>query len=418
MRIGVVDARLGSTDGVSLETAKWITILERLGHSVHYIVGEYDNHPVNTTIIPDMGFFTSDNKWIMRHAFNPTDRKQELIDKIHTVSDLIEEKIQHAILDNDLDLLLLENCITIPMQLPLGLALKNLLHKNPIPTIAHHHDFYWERERFLENNVQDILDIAFPIQEPCISHACINSIQKKALKEKFSIEAVVVPNVFNFKQDFNKIDDFNKDFRDTIGVSKDDIMFLQPSRIVPRKTIEYSIDLVRQLADPKVKFVLAGYSGDEGEEYLKKLETIIEKDNIAAIFAHEHIRSVRQLQPKKIYTLWDSYVLSDLVTFPSDFEGFGNHVVEAFYFKKPLFVNNYSVYEADIGPTGVDTILMNQVVTAEVVKKTRAVLRDTKYRTQMVEKNFEIGQKHFSFETLQTLLDGIINSHPMLMVKK
>lgn len=418
MKIGVVDARLGSTDGVSLETAKWITVLERLGHSVHYIVGEYDNCPDNTTIIPEMGFFTPENEWIMQHAFNSTDKKQELIDKINSISDFIEKKIQQAIDENKVDVLLLENCITIPMQIPLGLALKNLLHSNPIPTIAHHHDFYWERERFLENNVQEILDIAFPIQEPCISHACINSIQKNALKDRFDIEAVVVPNVFDFKVSFNKIDDFNKDFRDTIGVSKDEIMFLQPSRIVPRKTIEYSIELVRQLADPQIKFVLAGYSGDEGGEYLKKLETLIQRDNIPAIFAHEHIHSVRQQKPKKIYTLWDSYVLSDLVTFPSDFEGFGNHVVEAFYFKKPLFVNNYSVYEADIGPTGVDTILMDQIVTSEVVEKTRTVLRDAKYRTEMVEKNFELGQKYFSFETLQSLLEGIISSHPMLTIAK
>ena len=417
MKIGFIDARLGSTDGVSLETAKWVTVLERLGHEIYFIVGEYENPPEKTIIIPEMGFFTHENIWIQHHAFNPTDQKQRLYDKINFFSELIEIKIRKAIDKYKLDLLVLENCITIPMQISLGLALKNLLHKYPVAAIAHHHDFYWERERFLENNVQDILDTAFPVQEECISHACINSIQQKALKDKFNIDAIVVPNVFDFKADFNKIDDFNKDFRETIGISKNDIMFMQPSRIVPRKTIEYSIELVRQLNDPNIKFVLAGYSGDEGGEYLDKLEKLIKDAKINAIFAHEHIFSRRQEKPKKVYTLWDSYVDCDVVTFPSDFEGFGNHVVEAFYFKKPLFVNNYSVYASDIGPTGVDTILMDQVVTSEVVEKARTVLKDDKYRLEMVEKNFELGEKHFSFETLQSLLESMIAKHPVLASK-
>ncbi|MEW5818642.1 MAG: glycosyltransferase family 4 protein [Cyanobacteriota bacterium] len=418
MRIGFIDARLGSTDGVSLEAAKWVTVLERMGHDIYYIVGEYSNPPENTTIIPEMGFFTDENTWIQYHAFSPTQEKNELYDRINNLSNLIEEKITDAIEKFSIDLIILENCITIPMQIPLGLAIKNLLHKNPIPAIAHHHDFYWERERFLNNNVQDILDIAFPVQESCISHTCINSIQKRALKDKFNIDAIVVPNVFDFNSNVNRVDDFNKDFREIIGLSKNNIIFLQPSRIVPRKTIEYSIELVRQLHDDNIHFVLAGYSGDEGEEYLRKLEKLILEARISAHFIHEHIFSERKTCPNKIYTLWDSYVHCDLVTFPSDFEGFGNHVVEAFYFKKPLFTNNYSVYSADIAPTGVDTILMNQVVTSEVVEKTRIIMNDVKYRQEMVDKNFEIGQKYFSFETLQSLLESVLHKHPLILTVK
>lgn len=414
MKIGFIDARLGSTDGVSLETDKWVAVLERMGHEICYIVGEYENPPENTTIIPEMGFFTEENNWIQENSFGYTSSVQELYDRINSLAVIIEKKMAQAIESYQLDLIILENCITIPMQIPLGLAIKNFLKSSPVPAIAHHHDFYWERERFLDNNVQKILDIAFPVQEPCLTHACINHIQKAALKEKFNIDAIVVPNVFDFNADFNKIDDFNKDFRPSIGFSDKDIVFLQPSRIVPRKTIEYSIELVRQLNKPDVKFVLAGYAGDEGMDYLRKLETLINKAKISAYFIHEHIFSRRQAYPKKVYTLWDSYVFSDLVTFPSDFEGFGNHVVEAFYFKKPLFTNNYSVYESDIAPTGVDTILMDQVVTQKVVEKTRTVLEDSKYRTEMVEKNYEIGCKCFSFETLQMLLEDMLSTHPLL----
>jgi len=34
------------------------------------------------------------------------------------------------------------------MHIPLGLALTEFLAETSLPCIAHHHDFYWERERF------------------------------------------------------------------------------------------------------------------------------------------------------------------------------------------------------------------------------------------------------------------------------
>ena len=41
-RIGFVSTRLAGTDGVSLETSKWVTVLERLGHTCFYFAGQSD----------------------------------------------------------------------------------------------------------------------------------------------------------------------------------------------------------------------------------------------------------------------------------------------------------------------------------------------------------------------------------------
>ena len=41
-RIGIVSTRLAGTDGVSLETAKWAAVLERLGYSCFWLAGELD----------------------------------------------------------------------------------------------------------------------------------------------------------------------------------------------------------------------------------------------------------------------------------------------------------------------------------------------------------------------------------------
>ena len=44
-----------------------------------------------------------------------------------------------------IDLIVPENALSIPMHVPLGMAITELIAETGIPTIAHHHDFYWER---------------------------------------------------------------------------------------------------------------------------------------------------------------------------------------------------------------------------------------------------------------------------------
>jgi hypothetical protein len=56
---------------------------------------------------------------------------------------------------------------------------------------------------------------------------------------------------------------------------------------------------------------------------------------------------------RKIYTLEDIYPYADLVTYPSNFEGFGNAFLEAVFFRKPIVVNTYSIYQMDIQPKGI-----------------------------------------------------------------
>ena len=55
-RIGVVATRLNGTDGVSLETAKWVTVLERLGHTCFYFAGQSDWPAERCRIVPEAFF--------------------------------------------------------------------------------------------------------------------------------------------------------------------------------------------------------------------------------------------------------------------------------------------------------------------------------------------------------------------------
>jgi hypothetical protein len=55
-RIGFVATRLAGTDGVSLETAKWVTVLERLGHTCYYFAGQSDWPAGRSRIVPEAFF--------------------------------------------------------------------------------------------------------------------------------------------------------------------------------------------------------------------------------------------------------------------------------------------------------------------------------------------------------------------------
>ena len=55
-RIGFVSTRFAGTDGVSLETAKWALVLERLGHACFYFAGESDRPSERSRVVPEAYF--------------------------------------------------------------------------------------------------------------------------------------------------------------------------------------------------------------------------------------------------------------------------------------------------------------------------------------------------------------------------
>ena len=121
---------------------------------------------------------------------------------------------------NKLDLIIVQNALTIPMNLPLGVSLTGLIAELGIDTIAHHHDFFWERQRYQTNFILDLLDTAFPAKLPTIQHVTINSIAKKRLKARRGIESLVIPNVLDFGTQPPDFDDYNRQFRSSLNLDK------------------------------------------------------------------------------------------------------------------------------------------------------------------------------------------------------
>jgi glycosyltransferase involved in cell wall biosynthesis len=410
MRIGCISTRLAGTDGVSLEATKLTTVLRGMGHQVFYCAGELDADGPPGELIPEMHFSAPEARWIHDHAFGTTFPHPDLQHRIEALAGFLHKALSDFIAEYEIDLIIPQNALTIPMHIPLGVALADLIEATSIPTIAHHHDFYWERERFLTNCICDILDRAFPPNLPTIRHMVINSLAQAELKRRRGIDAIVLPNVFDFDAPIPGMDDFNADLRQAIGLATEDLLILQPTRVVPRKGIELSLELVSRLRMPNAKLVITHAAGDEGLDYLYALMSRAQDMGVDLHYVADRFAPSREVAPdgRKTYALWDAYVHADLVTYPSFIEGFGNALIETIYFKLPALVNRYPVYAADIGPLGFDFVEIDGAITAEAVDQVRALLVDLQRRQQVVEHNFQLGGRHFSYQMLEMKLQPLL----------
>ncbi len=410
MNVGFVSGRLAGTDGVSLETAKWADVLRALGHNVFYCAGELDPGGPPGLLEPRMYFHTQEASWIFDHAYGATEAHPDLRPRIDELAAFLKKRLRQFVDEFAIDLLIPENALTIPIQIALAVALTEVIEESDIPSIAHHHDFYWEREVYRTTCIQDILDRCFPPRLPSLRHTVINSAAQKALRDRLGLDAVVVPNVFDFAAPPPGIDAYNADLRRAIGLTLDDILILQPTRIIARKGIELAIELVGRLDDPRCKLVLS-HASDVDPVYLAQLEALAKKWSVDMRVPIEHIDSVRGTRDgRKIYGLWDVYPHADLVTFPSLYEGFGNALIEAIYFRLPVFLNRYSVYVEDIAPLGFEFVEIDGAVTAAAVEAVRGLIGPSPRRQAMVEKNYALAAEHFSYRAVERALKPLLNN--------
>jgi glycosyltransferase involved in cell wall biosynthesis len=410
--IGFVGTRFAGTDGVSLEAGKWARLLWDHRHVSYWYGGKLDTGPDVSMLVPHAYFGHPDVEWINRRVFGVSTRGPEVTRRIYAVADYLKGTLYDFTQGFNIEILVVENALSIPMNVSLGVAIATFVAETGFPTIAHHHDFYWERDRFSVNAIGDILRMAFPCTLPSIEHVTINSGAQRELSHRRGVSSLLVPNVLDFEQAPPVEDAYSADFRQSLELAPDDVVFLQPTRVVPRKGIEHSIELIESLNDPRCKLVVSHESGDEGHDYLQVLRETAEARGVDVRFVSHRINDVRGqgLNGEKKYTLADAYIHADFITYPSVFEGFGNALIEAFYYRKPVLVNRYSNFVTDIEPKGFQVVTMDGYLTKDVVRDVKRVVDDADFREQMVEHNYELGKRFFSYSVLRRKLRTLITN--------
>ncbi|HNS79935.1 MAG TPA: glycosyltransferase family 4 protein [Kiritimatiellia bacterium] len=409
-RIGFISTRFSGTDGVSLESAKWAQVLWDYGHISYWYAGELDRAEDVSLCIPEAHFKHPENLWINERVWGRETRDALVNRRILDMAAYLKSSLYAFMQKFEISIFVIENCLSIPMHLPLGIAITEFLSETGMPSIAHHHDFYWERTRFSVSSVPGWLDMAFPPRTPGMRHVVINLAALEELAWRKGLTSLLIPNVLDFENPPPPPDAYASSVREDIGLAPGDVMILQPTRVVPRKGIEHAIKLVGMLGDPKYKLVISHKAGDEGMEYCQMLAEMAREEGVDLRFVETRVGDSRQFDPqgKKIYTLWDLYSHADLITYPSLYEGFGNAFLEAIYFRKPVLINRYAIFGRDVEPKGFRVPVMDGYLTKGVVRELRKILEDAEYRRQMVDHNYQVATRFYSYSVLRRSLRTLI----------
>ena len=440
--------RLGRTDGVSLEVDKWRAVLrDQLGHRVLYCSGN-DDVPGNH-VLPEL-YAQHPVTWkILQNAtvaFRDYATEADLEREIYAHADTIERKLLELIAREQVQLLLPNNLCSGGYQPAAAIAFHRVLRRTGLPAIIHSHDFYFEDSgevRATCQTVASIYDRYFPPRLPNVQHVVINRIAQAELKRRKNIDAAVVPNVFDFDQPPWRADDYNADFRARWGIGPDDLVALQATRILDRKGIELAIDLVAELNQPDRRRALAGVQTAAGGrfgpdsklillcagivetigisgEYWPALQRRASRLGVELRHAGDAVQHSRgaAADGAKVYSLWDSYVHADFVTYPSTWEGWGNQFIEAVFARLPVVIFEYPVWHSDLGPVGFDVISLGaersvaadglaavpSARLAAAASDLTSVLADPTRRRAVTERNFELARHHFSLHRLRELI--------------
>lgn len=440
--------RLGRTDGVSLEVDKWRKVLEKQGHKVWYIAGNQD--VPGGKFIPELYPFHEVTSRIIKNATVKLEDYPDgkaLIEDVYRHSRKIKSSLERILEEIAPDVILPNNIFSVGYNLPGMLAMYEILEVSSFKVICHSHDFWWEEEsKEVHPTCKEVVDFYMkyaPPDLPGIKHVVINTLAQRELKRRRNIDSVVIPNVFDFNQREWKLDDYNYDLRAKLGLSDSDIVFLQATRILDRKAIELSIDVVREVKrrrsilegkrlyngktftkNDRIVLLSAGYVEGigAGKNYFDSLVKKAEREKVDVIWAADIISFDRKYDAgKKFYSLWDSYAIADIVTYPSIWEGWGNQFIEAVFARLPVVVFEYPVFKADIKPKGFKIISLGDKIIKDsdgllkvddniiiyAAEECIQLLLDGKKRKEIVDTNFEIGRLNYSLEVLDRIISSL-----------
>ncbi len=448
-----IQHRLGRTDGVSLEVDKWRVVLERRGHTVHYIAGNddvpgghcipelYPFHPVTQKII-----------YNATRALTDYETPADLIVEVEEHSARIRPQIEEALDRLSVDVVIPNNLLSVGYNLPGMLALSRVIDERKIPTICHNHDFWWEDSGEVYPTCDEVIQLYrrhAPPDYPWIRHVTINRIGQRALLEERGISSTVVPNVFDFSQASWERDGYNEDFRAQLGIGSNDIVALQATRVLDRKAIELAIDVVATLSKPAFRarlegklydgrtfgpeddivLICAGYVEGIGltSSYPSHLAAYAAECGVRLVWAGERVKHSRGTADDgaKIYSLWDSYVAADFVTYPSVWEGWGNQFIEAVFARLPVVLFEYPVWRSDLANVGFDVASLGDRIVGrdarglvrcdprrldEAARLIVEYLRDSHRRRRAVDTNFALARAAFSYEALARMVPPLVEA--------
>lgn len=365
-------------------------------------------------------------------------------EELYSEAEKIEAALDTMVSEKELDVVIPQNIWSVGAHPSVAIALDRVAKRRGVHVLAHHHDFYWERVEGVSLTCRTAVELAdrfLPPHDPSYAHVVINRLAQEALYQRKGIESQVIPNIFDFDGDPWIKDEYNSDFRESFGIKSNDIVLLQATRVVARKGIEAAIDFTAALEanreslegkrlyngekftkESKIILLLVGYAQDDATgDYLVRLQKKAAHLGVDMRYIADRISSTRKIDAdgNKVYSLWDTYVFADMVTYCSYWEGWGNQFLEALKARLPILIFEYPVYKSDIADKnftvislgdrirginsdGLIRIERQQIINA--ASNAILYLLNSSLRAAAVEANFETAREYYSMKALREYL--------------
>ncbi|PIQ86746.1 MAG: hypothetical protein COV73_04255, partial [Candidatus Omnitrophica bacterium CG11_big_fil_rev_8_21_14_0_20_43_6] len=464
----IVSARLKEEDGVTLETFKQIYALLKLGYNIFVYAGEVDWQGLQDLGVPREQIWEDANayfQWdlieelgarrgsLSDHwdgwAYSTSSRgvlkgamKHYLLEFVEKRAAPVRSALVKIILEHGIDALFLQNA-SLPWSIHLGAAVSELTLPRIMPINSHNHDFAQQRDYWRINKSRDLIPILREISQmfcppdsSATVHAIINSLSVKALPPLAVKEGryVYLPNVFwwgvpeeDLPIGIRRLE--NKHLcrlRKVLKLEDNDVPILLPVRVIERKDIISSVEIAHFLAAELETYklhpvlILTHAANEEGDEYVSQVKQRADELGVDIRFVQETLLKDKDFSPLHVYQLPNSIVM-----YLSIVEGFGNALLEAIYFRRPVILRPYSVAKQDILPLGIhcieydpagltdaDSLRKLQLRVAQQMAEEIISYREigtwTEQTRMDIEKNYEICTEHFSMLRLTQVLQEII----------
>ncbi|MBW2963850.1 glycosyltransferase family 4 protein [Candidatus Woesearchaeota archaeon] len=413
--LAVISSRLKCVDAISVEADKWIDKYVKLGYNVHLVSGKF-GEPTDLPKfeIPEMDYKHPEIRGMKSILFSARLDKQgrkaaEIL--LNMLVKRIKGPLKNYLQNNRIQVLSIEDALLSFKNIPLAVALSEIVRELGIPTVSRYHYIPWENPYFAKfENLPKLLK-SLPATGKNVVHITTTDTAREMLQKDRRINSKVIPNTMDLGK-LQANDWYNKDFRKDLGIRPDQLVFLQPTRVKRNKFVERSIKLVAEINDITKKdsvLVITGspvYSrGNYFEEVVKRMK----KQGVNVIFANDRIFLGRHENPEqKFYSIHDAYVNADIVLYPSAGDAFGNPIIEAAAYRKPVVVGNFPNLKG-FTEKGFSFVVAGQKVDAEVVSDTYQLIADKARASAMVEQNFALLKQHYSSDILDDTLIPILN---------
>lgn len=338
--VAILSFRLGGPDGVSVEAAKWKDRLLAFGFDVVTVAGA---GPVDR-LVPGLALDAD--------APPPADALERAL--------------------GDADLVVVENLCSLPLNPAATEAVARA--RRGRPSVLHHHDLPWQRERFAAVE-------GWPPDDPAWAHVTINDLSRRQLEQR-GIAATLVPNAF----DTDAPPGDRTGTRARLGLEPAERVLLHPTRAIPRKNVPAALALAAEL---DATYWLLG-PADEGYG-----------PELARLLAGAPGRTLQGWPGAAPGSVADAYAACDAVVFPSSWEGFGNPTLESAVHRRPLAVSPYPVLE-ELAAYG-----FRWFPVADAAPIAAFLERPD---PQLLEHNHELAVRHFSLAALDRRLAALLTA--------